>query len=463
MSSLQQYLDLYRANRQLVDEHSCPQLNARREEALSYLTTQQLPSRKEERYKHTDAEAAFAPDYGINLKRFAFAPHPGEIRGCSVPRLSTIPVHVINDVVVSPNKDLPLPDGVTLLTLCEAARQRPEWIDKYYDRAAAHEPPNEHKHPDRIERDVVTRLNTLLTQDGLLLHVTKGVKMEQTVQIVFRSRADLDMMSNRRLIIVAEEGAAANVLMCEHADGKNQFLTTQVTEVYLGEGAEVSLYTLEETRDGNTRFSNLYVEQQARSRFSFNGVTLTCGASRTMINVRMLGEGANCQTAVVAITDGKQQVDNSSLIDHVASACTSDMLYKYVLDGTSHAAFSGKVLVRPDAQKTLSQQNSANLVISPAAHVHSLPMLEIYADDVRCNHGSTIGKLDEIALLYLRQRGIPLAEARLLLQHAFVTDVLQRIPIEALRERLAYLVELRFRGELRHCQDTQRDPQNTDC
>ena len=433
MSSLQQYLDLYRANRQLVEEHSCPQLNARREEALSYLTTQQLPSRKEERYKHTDAEAAFAPDYGINLKRFAFAPHPGEIRGCSVPRLSTIPVHVINDVVVSPNKDLPLPDGVTLLTLCEAARQRPEWIDKYYDRAAAHEPPNEHKHPDRIERDVVTRLNTLLTQDGLLLHVTKGVKMEQTVQIVFRSRADLDMMSNRRLIIVAEEGA------------------------------EVSLYTLEETRDGNTRFSNLYVEQQARSRFSFNGVTLTCGASRTMINVRMLGEGADCQTAGVAITDGKQQVDNSLLVDHVASTCTSDMLYKYVLDGTSHAAFSGKVLVRPDAQKTLSQQNSANLVISPAAHVHSLPMLEIYADDVRCNHGSTIGKLDEIALLYLRQRGIPLAEARLLLQHAFVNDVLQRIPIEALRERLAYLVELRFRGELRHCQDTQRDPQNTDC
>ena len=110
-------------------------------------------------------------------------------------------------------------------------------------------------------------------------------------------------------------------------------------------------------------------------------------------------------------------------------------------------------MVRPGAQQTLSHQNSANLCISPTAHVHSLPMLEIYADDVRCNHGSTIGKLDESALLYLRQRGIPLAEARLLLQHAFVAEVLQRVPSEALRDRLSDLVERRFRGEQRHCAD----------
>ena len=146
-------------------------------------------------------------------------------------------------------------------------------------------------------------------------------------------------------------------------------------------------------------------------------------------------------------------MDSNLLVDHVAEACTSDMLFKYVLDGESRAAFAGKVLVRPGAQQTLSQQNSANLCISPTAHVHSLPMLEIYADDVRCNHGSTIGKLDEGALLYLRQRGIPLAEARLLLQHAFVSDVLQRVPIEALRQRLSDLVERRFRGEQRHCAD----------
>ena len=107
---------------------------------------------------------------------------------------------------------------------------------------------------------------------------------------------------------------------------------------------------------------------------------------------------------------GRQHVDNNLLVDHVAEACTSDMLFKYVLDGESRAAFAGKVMVRPGAQQTLSHQNSANLCISPTAHVHSLPMLEIYADDVRCNHGSTIGKLDESALLYLRQRGIPLAE-----------------------------------------------------
>ena len=299
----------------------------------------------------------------------------------------------------------------------------------------------------------MTRLNTLFAQDGLLIHVAAGVQMERTVQIVLRSRAAVDLLSHRRLLIVAEAGASVNVLVCEHADGTHRYLTTQVTEIYAAEDAAVSVYTLEETREGNHRFSNVYVEQQARSRVSLNGFSFTTGVSRTMTNVRLLGTGADCQTAGVAITDGRQHVDNNLLVDHVAEACTSDMLFKYVLDGESRAAFGGKVMVRPGAQQTLSHQNSANLCISPTAHVHSLPMLEIYADDVRCNHGSTIGKLDESALLYLRQRGIPLAEARLLLQHAFVAEVLQRVPSEALRDRLSDLVERRFRGEQRHCAD----------
>ena len=146
-------------------------------------------------------------------------------------------------------------------------------------------------------------------------------------------------------------------------------------------------------------------------------------------------------------------MDNNLLVDHAAEACTSDMLFKYVLDGESRAAFAGKVLVRPGAQQTLSQQNSANLCISPTAHVHSLPMLEIYADDVRCNHGSTIGKLDEGALLYLRQRGIPLAEARCYCNMPSFPTCCSCRAHRGLRQRLSDLVERRFRGEQRHCAD----------
>ena len=243
------------------------------------------------------------------------------------------------------------------------------------------------------------------------------------------------------------------MLVCEHADGTCRYLTTQVTEIYAGEDAAVSVYTLEETREGNHRFSNVYVEQQARSRVSLNGLALTTGVSRTMTNVRLLGPEADCQTAGVAITDGHQQVDNNLLVDHAAEACTSDMLFKYVLDGESRAAFAGKVLVRPGAQQTLSQQNSANLCISPTAHVHSLPMLEIYADDVRCNHGSTIGKLDEVpcsicasaAFRWLR----PVCCCNM---PSFPTccSVCPSRPCDS-----AFLIwsERRFRGEQRHCAD----------
>ena len=135
----------------------------------------------------------------------------------------------------------------------------------------------------------------------------------------------------------------------------------------------------------------------------------------------------------------------------VQEGCTSDMLYKYVLDGHSVGAFAGLVLVEKGAQKSLSQQTNANICAAPTARAFSQPMLEIYADDVKCNHGSTIGKLDESALFYMRQRGIPEREARLILQQAFVGDVLRHIELERLRERLVHLVEMRFRGELSAC------------
>lgn len=453
MSSVQQYLDLYREQRALIEQNSSAPLNARRAEAAKCLSHLPLPTRRVERYKYTDAEAAFSPDFGLNLHRYAL---PGEqmLPSCRVPALHTFLMHVNNDVVCPLADDVVLPEGVTIMSLNEATLHHPDLVARYYHQAATQEPANAHKHTDRIKRDAVTMLNTLLVQDGIFVHVAPGVKCDRTLQVVFRASADTDFMSNRRVLVVAEEDSQIDLLFCEHAEGTHRYLSTQVTEIFTAPRAEVNLYTLEETHAHNTRFSNIYVEQEADSRISINAIALLTGVSRTMVNARLLGRGAHCQTTGAVIADSHQRVDNSILIDHVAEACTSDMLYKYVLDGESEAAFAGKVLVRPGAQQTLSQQTSANICISPTAKVHSQPMLEIYADDVKCNHGSTVGKLDEGALLYLRQRGIPEKEARLLLQHAFINDVLQRVHLDPLRERLSYLVEQRFRGELCHCQSS---------
>ena len=215
--------------------------------------------------------------------------------------------------------------------------------------------------------------------------------------------------------------------------------------------AHESLYELEETHTCNTRISNMYVQQEANSNVVLNNMTLTNGTTRNKTVVKLAGEGANINLCGMAIADKNQRVDNNTLIDHLVPNCTSRELFKYVLDEQAVGAFAGMVLVRPGAQHTDSLQTNANLCATREARMYTQPQLEIYADDVKCSHGSTVGQLDENALFYMRSRGISAKEARLLLMFAFVNDVIDMIRMEALRDRLHQLVEKRFRGELNKC------------
>ncbi|MBR2862373.1 MAG: Fe-S cluster assembly protein SufD [Bacteroidaceae bacterium] len=440
MASEKQYIDLFHSVRALLEAHSCAALNARRDEALRLLEQYGLPTAKTERYKYINVQEAFAPDYGLNLKRLPLVENPYKSFHCNVPNLSTRLFYVVNDVVVLPETaEAESIEGLKVMTLCEAEKKMPGFIEQFYHKAAGR------------EYDGVTSLNTLLAQDGILVYLPAGLKLEHTLQIVSVASAGMDMMANRRILVVAEEDVEASLLFCDHAEGRQRYLTTQVIEVFADCNAKVALYGVEETQENCTRFCNLYVEQQAGSKVSYNGITLHTGMSCTRADMRLLGEEAHAEAAGAVIADGRELVDNNILIHHAAPACTSDMLYKYVLDGKSVGAWAGKVLVSQGAQKTLSEQINANLCASSEARAYSQPMLEIYADDVKCNHGSTIGKLDDAALFYMRQRGIEEREARLLLQHAFVNDVLQRVEIEQLRDRLSYLVDLRFRGQLSRC------------
>lgn len=447
MKSHQQYIDLYREHGALIASGSCEVLNAQREAAARQLADQGFPTRKVERYKYTSAEEAFAPDFGLNLKRMAPGVNPYEAYKCNVPNLSTALFFVVNDVPfpASAGTKASLPEGVVVESLCQAARSHAGLLARYYNQAAATD------RDFRTGHDGVTLLNTLLAQDGLFIYLPAGVRLKSPIQVVNVSAARMDMMSVRRILIVAEEGAEGAILLCDHAEATHRYLSTQVVEVFAAKDAHIDLYSIEETSASNTRFSTMYVEQEAGSKVSYDGVTLTCGTSRNRLDVRLRGEGAVSELYGAVIADGNQHVDNNMIVEHLAPKCSSDMLYKYVLDDDSVGAFAGKVYVATGAQQTVSQQTNANLCASPTAHAYSQPMLEIYADDVKCNHGSTIGKLDEGALFYMRQRGIPEQEARLLLQHAFVNEVLRHVQIPLLHERLSQLVNLRFRGELNKC------------
>jgi Fe-S cluster assembly protein SufD len=260
-----------------------------------------------------------------------------------------------------------------------------------------------------------------------------------------------DLMVNRRVLIILEENAEIKMLFCDHAADDRNFLATQVIEAYVGENASLDLYCMEETHHKNVRVSNVYIDQQANSRVNHNVITLHNGTTRNRLDLTFSGEGAECQCYGCVIADKQQHVDNNTLITHRVPHCTSSELYKYVLDDQSTGAFAGRVLVEHGAQKTASQMTNQNLAASREARMYTQPMLEIYADDVKCAHGSTVGQLNDAALFYMRQRGISLQEARTLLQQAFINEVVDKMALEPLRDRLHYLIEKRFRGELNKC------------
>lgn len=444
MKSETQYIDLYRRYNRVMTEQSCDILNAQREKAAQLLASQGLPTHKSERYKYTDANLAFAPDYGLNLQRIAPKVNAYEAYKCNVPNLSTSLFFVVNDYIMpAPQSSYALlPQGVVVSPFSQVEKTHASLLKKYYNQAAMNDRDFSNGH------DGITLLNTMLAQDGLFIYIPKGVELKAPIQIVNVAAANVDLMSVRRVIVVAEEGAKGSVLFCDHAEGTNNYLTTQIIEAYAEKGASLNIYSIEETHQQTTRFSTLYVEQQAESRLSYDAITLTCGTSRNRLDVRLKGENAVAELYGAVIADKKQHVDNNILVEHLSPHCKSDMLYKYVLSDHSTGAFAGKVYVDKEAQKTASQQTNANLCTTPTAHAFSQPMLEIYADDVKCNHGSSIGKLDEAALFYMRQRGIAEDEARLLLQHAFINEVLRHVDIEHLHNRLSNLVEMRFRGEI---------------
>lgn len=374
-------------------------MNACREEALRTFSAQGFPSRKAEHYRYTNVEADFSPNYGIALT----------------------------------------PLGGQLPPYCfRIADADPRARDIYNNVA------------DR--KDSIVSLNTLLCVDTLVVHVPRGIKVEHPIQVSNILKGEQDTMVNRRILIVMDEMAEASVIITDRAASNGRFLTNQVIEAVMGDGSHLNLYEVEETHLLCTRYNSVFVRQGRNSHLHHTSLTLFNGHTRNRLDVRLQGEGSEVTAGGCIIADKMQRIDNNTLIVHEVPRCQSNELYKYVLDDNAVGAFAGKVLVCEDAQKTVSRETNANLCATRTARMYSQPMLEIYADDVKCSHGSTVGQMDEAALFYMRQRGIGEREARLLLKAAFITEVIETIPLDSLRDRLHVLVDKRLRGELSKCE-----------
>ena len=436
----QQYKDLFQQFRSELDANSVEGLNRHRDSAFDRFQQIGFPTSREEDYKHSNVARVFDTDLGLNLRNIPMPVNPYDTFKCDVPNLSTHLYFLINDRYY--DKTLandPLPDGVFVGSLQRFSEDYPDIFNANYGQIA-----------DYSDNGVVA-YNTMFAQDGFVVYVPKNVTVEKPLQLINILRGGVDLNVNRRLLIIAEENAHVKLLVCDHAVDDVHFVVTQVTEISVAAHAQIDVYELEENSSKVTRLNNLFSEQMEHSHISTSAITLHNGYTRNNYRFRILGEHAHVDAGGLAICDGSQHIDNFAFLDHAVPNCTSNELFKTVLDDRATGVFCGKILVEKDAQKTQAYQNNRNLLASTTAQMFSKPQLEIYADDVKCSHGLTTGQLDEEALFYMRARGIDKDEAKLLLMVAFTRDVVDLVRIDTLQERLAMLIEKRFRGELMRC------------
>lgn len=441
-NSLSQYIDLFKEHRPAIEAHSVAPLNALRTKAFEELANARLPHKGDEGYERTDVNSMFAPDFGLNIERRAVEADVASSFKCDVPNMSTLLGLVLNDSFVPSSTLLKrLPEGVVFTSLRKAAETHPAIVEKYYGSLATLTKP-------------AVALNTLLAQDGVMVYVPRGMKLDKPLQLVniFCSREDI--MAVRRVLVVIEDGAEAQMLVCDHTQPEaGHALSSQVVEIVLGEGARLDYCDMEESTPTTARSSETFVRQEAGSTLSLNGMTLSCGNTRNDYSIDLVGERCSTILSGMAIGTDRRHTDNNSTVRHLAPRCSSRQLFKYVLDDDSTGAFEGSILVAPGSILTEAYQSNRNILASPSARMHTRPQLEIYNDDVKCSHGATTGQLDDEALFYMRTRGIPEREARVMLMQAFMTDVIDTVAIEGLRDRLRHLVERRFAGADTTCGD----------
>jgi Fe-S cluster assembly protein SufD len=434
------YSALYLENIGKITDISSPYINSFREEAIEKYRVLGIPTRKNEAYKYTNLDPFFNHDY-----RNYFMPVPGDFVKaeefkCDIQDLDTHGFVLLNGFYPTINDKLrQLPTGVWIGSLNEAAGKFGDLIRNHYGKYA------------KSNSDGLVHLNTAMASDGVFIYVPRGVVIGKPIQVVDLVHSDEDMFNQHRNLIIVEENAEISLIVCDHAMTPQKFLTNAVTEIYVGENSHFDIIRVQNEHNNACKITHTFIHQEKNSTASSNNITLHGGLIRNSTYHHLAGEGAQSLSYGLYLTDKWQHVDNFVNVEHDAPNCTSNQLFKGVLDDMSTGAFNGRILVNPNAQGTVAYQKNNNILMTNDAKMDTKPQLEIYADDVKCSHGATVGQIDENALFYLQSRGINKREARLMLMFGFAHEVIQNIKIEPLRERMDNLVMQRLKGELSRC------------
>jgi len=408
-------------------------LRAARKDAIQRFGEAGFPTTKLEDWRYTN----LAP-----LARTPFelaAPDPARLTRSEIERLS-FPVFACSVFVFVNGRFVPelsapraLSGGIQVGSLAAVLPRLGGLVDEHLGSLA------------RPEGEPLVALNTAFFTDGVFVHVPAGETIEAPIHVVYLSVAQSrPTISHPRTLVVAGPGSRATVIEDFVSLGEGSALTNAVAEVVLGDGAILEHVTLQREHEDAAHLATLRVRQERDSRYRGHAISLGGSLTRNDVVALLDGTGADCELNGFYVASGAQHVDNHTTIDHARPHGTSREYYKGVLQDRAHGVFAGKIVVRPDAQKTSAQQTNKNLLLSADAEIDSKPQLEIFADDVKCSHGSTIGQIDEDALFYLRARGIELGAARALLMRAFAAEITARIGVAPLRERIDELLLARL-------------------
>lgn len=401
-------------------------------EAIKEFEVMGFPSKKEEAWKYTSLNSVLKYDYSVFPKKEDTIEYK-DIKKYLIHDIDTYNL-VFIDGIFSSHLSQTTHDKIDVC-LMSSAMAKPKYkgiIDQYFNKIVSKE-------------NGFNSLNTAFAREGAFIHIPKNVAANKPVQIVnFATGNESALMIQPRNLIVVEENAQIQIIERHQSLTDHPVLTNSVTEIFAAKRAIVDYYKIQNDKPSASLIDNTFIEQKDDSNCSMHTFSFGGKLTRNNLNYYQRGEHIDSTLKGITIIEDKQHVDHNTLVHHIFHNCESHQDYKGIYAGKSTGVFNGKIVVEKEAQKINAFQSNNNILLDDSATINSKPQLEIFADDVKCSHGCTIGQLDEDSLFYLRSRGIPLKEAKALLMYAFANNVLESVKIPEIKKRITYQIALKL-------------------
>lgn len=403
----------------------------KRQKGIAYFSKRGFPTTRDEEWRFTSL-APLTHNSFIPAKMASLLPFTNELNSFSKAARAGHCLVFLNGCFSQEYSSIAnLPTGVRVQSLSESLKSSPDLVEKHLA-----------QHPTD---EVFSALNTAFFKDGAVVHIAEGVIVEDPIQLLFFSAGNgSPTVSYTRCLVVADPNSQAQIVETYAGKQDSIYFTNAVTELHVKNNALLDHYKVQQESQKAFHISTQHLQMDQSATASSHSISLGGRLVRNHVNAILDGEDAEVTLNGLSLTMNRQHVDNHTVIDHAKPHCRSFELYKSILNDRSKGVFNGRIIVRPDAQKTDSKQTNQNLLLSDEALVNTNPQLEIYADDVKCTHGATIGQLDKDAIFYLRSRGISLENARQLLTFAFANDLTSQIKIEAIKSNVKKILSHRL-------------------